>query len=250
MVKSATRVCRILTLVGREKGGLRHAGIARALNIPSSSLSGLLASLVEQQFLSLNSETQKYLLGPHILTLAGRYLDGLDLVEHSRPVVQKLAEDSGESVSVSVRVEHEIIVVCKEDSSQLIKQTVQIGQRSPMHATASGKVILAHLSGHEVDQYLSSVELVALTPKTITDRKTFQRELEQVRSSGIAHNREELTDQIVAIAAPIFDLYGIVVASIVVSMPDIRFNDDKEILIERLVKEAARTISQKLGFKA
>ena len=118
-----------------------------------------------------------------------------------------------------------------------------------MHATASGKVILAHLSEHEVDQYLSSVELVALTPKTITDRNTLRRELEQARSSGIAYNREELTDQIVAIAAPIFDLYGIVVASIVVSMPDIRFNDEKEILIERLVKEAARTISQKLGFK-
>ena len=223
MVKSATRVCRILTLIGHEKGGLRHAGIARALNIPTSSLSGLLASHLGQQFLLLDSETQKYLLGPQILTLAGSYLDGLDLVEQSRPVVQKLAEDSGESVAVSVRVENEIIVVCKEDSPQLIKRTVQIGQRSPMHATASGKVILAHLSEHEVDQYLSSVELVALTPKTIKGRNTLRRELEQVRASGFAHNREELTDQIIAMAAPVFNLYGIVAAAIVISMPVIRF---------------------------
>jgi len=206
MVKSATRVCRILTLVGREKGGLRHTGIARALNIPTSSLSGLLASLVNQQFLSLESETQKYLLGPQILTLAGSYLDGLDLVEHSRPVVQKFAEDSGESVSVSVRIENEIMVVCKEDSPQLIKRTVQIGQRSPMHAAASGKVILAYLSEHEIEQYFSSANLVALTPNTITDRETLRRELGQTRSSGLAYNREETTDQIISMAAPIFDL--------------------------------------------
>ena len=91
MVKSADRVCNILRLVCPRKNGLRHAEIARTLDIPSSSLSGLLASLLEEQFLSLNALTQRYSLGPQILSLAGSYLDGLDVVEHSKPVKLSLS---------------------------------------------------------------------------------------------------------------------------------------------------------------
>lgn len=249
MVKSAERVCDILKLLAPRRDGLRHAEIARALKIPSSSLSGLLASLLEQQFLSLNALTQRYSLGPQILSLAGSYLEGLDVVEQSKPVVKKLAEETGESAALSIRCDWDIMTAFKEDSRQLIKRTLQIGERQPMHATASGKAILAHLDEREIEEFLSTSKLVPITAKTITDPKVLRKELAEIRVSGLAYNREEVSDQIIAIGAPVFDLFGKVVASLVVSSPVTRFTGAKETLIQNAVKEASESISRRLGFK-
>lgn len=249
MVKSAERVCQILKLIGPHRDGLKHAQVAKALNIPTSSLSGLLASLLEQQFLSFNSLTQRYLLGPQILSLAGSYLESFDLVEQSRPIVRKLVKDTEESVAISIRCEDDILTVFKEDSEQLIKRTIQIGERRPLYATASGKAILAFLPEQEIDEYFSSVKLVSVTPKTITDPNKLRKQLEEIRVTGIAYNREEVSDEIIAVAAPIFDLYGMVAASIVVSTPFIRFTAEKEEVIKHCVKEASINLSGKLGFR-
>jgi len=203
MVKSALRVCQLLTLISKNKGGLRNAEIAKALSMPTSSTSKLLATLVDQKFVSLDSETLRYSVGHQLLSLAGSYLDGLDLTQYSRPVVEKLA---------------------------------------------SGKVILAFLPENELERYFSSVKFNPITKKTITDPKILRRQLEKIRSTGLAYNREELEDQIIAIAAPIFDLFEIVVASLVVYVPTVRFTKKKRKQIECCLKKAAKELSDKHGF--
>jgi len=232
MVKSALRVCQLLTLISKNKGGLRNAEIAKALSMPTSSTSKLLATLVDQKFVSLDSETLRYSVGHQLLSLAGSYLDGLDLTQYSRPVVEKLAEDTGESVAVLIRTSQKVMVIFKIDSNQPIKPSMQIGQRSPMYASASGKVILAFLPENELERYFSSVKFNPITKKTITDPKILRRQLEKIRSTGLAYNREELEDQIIAIAAPIFDLFEIVVASLLVYVPTVRFTKKKRKQIE------------------
>jgi len=249
MVKSATRVCQILTLIGQSRGGLRNAEIAKALSFPTSSTSGLLASLVNQKFLMLDSETQKYSLGPQLLSLAGNYLNGLDLIQHCRPVTQKLAEDTGESVEISIRSDYDVVSVFREESKQLIKHSIPIGRRSPLHATASGKAILAFLPETEIEKYFSSVELLPITKKTITDPKILRRQLEEIRTTGIAYNWGELSEQINGIAAPIFNIYETVVASMVVTIPNWRYTKKKEKHFQSCLKIAANELSQKLGYR-
>lgn len=248
MVKSADRVCSILELVALKRSGLAHSEIAKSLNIPSSSLSALLASLVNRQYLSLDPVTKRYTLDSQILALAGQYLAGLDIVEISRPIVRKLSGATGESAGVAIRKGPDIMIVCREDSPQVIRRTIQIGERFPLYATASGKVILANLPEHEIEQYLSVVKLSPITQRTIKDLQSLRNELRKTRLSGYAYNRGESADEMVACAAPVFDMHGKVVAAVSVSLPISRLTEEREKSLEHTIKEASRTLSQKLGF--
>lgn len=249
-VKSADRVCLILALLASKKEGLKHAEIASALHIPSSSASSLLSTLATRGFISLDFLSKRYKLGPEVLRLAGDYLESLDIVEISRHVVKELAVATGESTALAVRNGWEIMILCKEDSPQLIKRTLQIGERSPMHASAAGKIILAYMPAQEILRYINSVKLERITGKTITDARVLQKQLREIRSNGIAYNHEEKSEQIVAIAAPIVDMYGNVDAALVVSFPTSRTSLKKEKSLEKMIRDASREISRNLGFKA
>jgi DNA-binding IclR family transcriptional regulator len=249
MGKSVIRTCHILKLLAENKEGLKHLQIARALQVPSSSLSGILPDLLQQQFLSFDPSTNRYALGPEILALAGSYLKGLDIVSISRPYIRNLVRDTGESVSLSIRNRRHIVIVHAEESYHMLNATLEVGTRPAMHASASGKAILAYLPDHEIEEYLSSSELTAFTPHTVTDPESLSEELRKIRSSGIAYNREELAHQIIAMAAPIFNLYGEVTASLAVSCFVMRFTAEKEKVIKNALKEAVWAISIKMGFK-
>ena len=248
-VKSADRVCLILSLMPQQKDGLKHAEIAGTLKIPSSSLSSLLSTLVSRGFLSLDSRSNRYTLGPQVLMLAGEYLESVDIVKISRPVIQQVTAATGESTALGVKNGWEIVNLCKEDSHQLVKPTLQIGERSPLYASACGKAILAHMPEDEIEGYLSSVSLEPITPKTITNPKVLRAQLRRIRVKGVAYNREEISEQIIAVAAPVFDLYGSVNAALVVSFPIIRTSPKKEKSLEKIISEASRAVSEQLGFK-
>lgn len=248
MVKSAERVFSILELVASNQSGLKHSEIANSLNIPSSSLSALLGSLVNRQYLSLDPANNRYTLDSQILALAGQYLAGLDIVEISRPIVQKLSGTTGESAAVGIRKGPDIMFICRVDSPQVIRRTLQVGERFPLYATASGKVILANLPEPEIEQYLSAVNLSPLTQRTIKDLPSLRNEIKKTRLSGYAYNRRESADDMVACAAPVFDMHGKVVAAVSVSLPVSRFTPEIENSLGHIIIGAASNLSQKLGF--
>lgn len=249
MGKSVDRACQIIKLVAENQGGLKYLEIAKALKIPSSSLSGILPELIGQQFLTVDSSTKRYLLGPEVLLLAGNYLNNLDIVEVCKPILRTLMEDTEESAALSVLVGLEITTLARVYSPQPLRPFLQIGELKPLYATASGKAILAFLPDHEIESYLASTKLTAITSKTITDPKVLRNQLEKTRASYIAYNRKELSDHIIAMATPIFNFNEKVVAAIVVSLPEIRFATQKEKRIERALRENAMILSSKLGFK-
>lgn len=248
MVKSATRACQILRLVGLNKSGLRHAKIAKALKIPSGSLSGLLASLLSERFLSFDPVTQLYSIGSEIFSIAGNFFEDDALAEISRPIIQKLVDETNESVSISVKIGQHIMAICKADSPMRVIHKFQIGLHMPIYATAGGKAMLAHLGQEEIDEYLSSVELSALTPKTIKDAGILRRQLTEVKASGVAYNLEESDEQVFAMSAPVFGLHGKVVAAMSVSLVFHHSSDAQLEIIAKALKKYASTLSRKLGF--
>jgi DNA-binding IclR family transcriptional regulator len=248
MVKSADRVLQILELIGQNREGLTHSDIASSLTIPKSSLSALLANLLEREYLSADKSGKRYLLGPQILVLAGRYLAGQDLIQIGQGVLSKLTEETGESTAMAIRDGYGILIVSKVNSSKSIIQFMNIGERRPMYATAAGKAILAHLSEEELQEYFSSVEMVPVTKKTITDRQVLEKELEKIRSGAVAYSHEEIEEGMVALSAPVFDLSGEVVATIVAGMPSIRLNPKIEKFLEKAILDSAASFSRRLGF--
>jgi len=249
MVKSATRVIQILEAVGASKNGISHADLSAALNIPKGSLSLLLADLVTHDFLSLRKEEERrYVVGPQVLVLAGKYLTDLDIVQLGRPVVHEVMNTTDESSALAVRKGDEMLIVYGENCSQPLKRTVEIGYRAPLYTTAGGKAILAQQSDEDIDRYLSSVTFTPITRATITDSKILLRELKAIRLEKIAYSREERYEGLITMAAPVFDLFGSVVAAIVVTFPTIRFNAKSEKLVKETLIGASEKLSRQLGF--
>jgi DNA-binding IclR family transcriptional regulator len=248
MPKSAERVMRILDLCAAAKEGLRNVQIAQVLNIPTGSLSILLSGMVNNGYLSLDPIGKRYTIGPQVLVLSSHYLSSIDIVEMGLPILKAIMAATEESASVSIRKGNEVLYVCKVDSTQPLSQVVNVGSRAPLHASAAGKIFLAHLSEEDLDKFLRSQQLNPVTPKTITDREKLKIELNKVRQEGIGSNLEELNEGIFALAAPIFDARGAVVAAVHVAVPFTRWNSAKENQVARSLKNASRVLSLKLGY--
>jgi DNA-binding IclR family transcriptional regulator len=251
MVKSAERAIQILEAVGSSREGLTHGGLTSGLNIPKSSLSSLLANLVQRGYLILKPYARgyTYVLGPQVLVLAGRYLDRLDIVSIGQPIIKKITTQMDESSEIAVKQGHNIMIVCKEDCSLPLKAVIELGNPAPIYATAAGKAILAHLSEDEIERYFLEVQLKSETPHTITDPRVLREELEKIRAGAIAYSREELNEGIVAMAAPVFNFEGRVHGSIVVPVPTNRFTQEKESETAQILRKAAAEVSYQLGFR-
>jgi DNA-binding IclR family transcriptional regulator len=247
IVKSADRAFQILEAVGSRSSGITHGELSKALGIPKGSLSYLLSNLVDRDYVNFDRQSKLYALGPKLLVLTGRYLSNLDLVRVGRPVLRDLVMDINEDAELAVMKDDEILFLYKEECSQPLKYSIAIGERAPIYATSAGKAILAYLSPDEVSRYLSAVRLAPITKSTITDGEALRRELEDIRSAGLAYGREEFHQGISAIAAPVFNLYGDVVGSVVVTLPGIRFNSEQKRFIEPRLLSAAASISRQLG---
>ena len=248
MVKSADRVIQILEAIGSSEEGKTHGELASSLTIPKSSLSLLLANLVDREYVSLSGTDRKYVLGPQVLVLAGRYLSSLDIARLGQPVLKRITRSIDESAEIAIKRGHEIMIIAKEDCSRPLARMIQMGERAPIYATAGGKAILAHLSDEDIAQYLSTAKLTPITKATITDPEVLRRELNTIRSGALARSHEELYEGITAVASPVFDLSGHVVASIVLPVLTIRYTPDKEEKAEKILRRASIELSHQLGF--
>jgi DNA-binding IclR family transcriptional regulator len=247
MVKSANRVVEILETVGANNHGISNAELSAALNIPKGSLSLLLSDLVAHDFITQRKEDRRYVLGPQLVVLAGKFLTDLDIVQLGRPIVHEVMKETDESSALAVRNGFEMLIVYGENCSQPLKRSIEIGYRAPLHTTAGGKAILANLPDDQLEEYLTSVPLKPLTPSTITDRDVLRKELKTITSRGISYSREEQYEGLVAMAAPVFDLYSSAVGAVLVTLPSMRFVPRKEKIIADALNKGVEQLSRLLG---
>lgn len=244
-IQSVERAAAILRLLASGPRQLGVAELARALGLPKGTLHGILRTLVSVGFVEQDPATGKYRLGATLLHLGSSYLDVNELRTRSINWADALAGRSRESAWIGTLHEGNVLVihhVFRPDDSM---QTLQVGTYLPTHASALGKVLLAH------DPYGESLAppLRPYTKKTLVDPAELERELEVVRARGWAAEMEELTEGEVAIAAPIKDPRGIVVGSIGIRGAVERLAPDGGPNIEHVsyVRDAARAITRDLA---
>jgi DNA-binding IclR family transcriptional regulator len=178
--------------------------------------------------------------GPLLVRFARR---GQDLRELARPAMRRLADESGETVNVMVRSAGGAEAVAQVDGRHVLGASNWIGREVPDHCSAAGKVFLAH----GVSQ-LPSGPLEAQATGTITDRAQLARELDAVREQGYATISDELEVGLAAVAAPIRDASGAVVAALSVAGPTARLTEPRLNLLGRVAIEQAHEISTALGY--
>ena len=233
-VKSATRTLDIIEYIVAHDRPLVAQEIAVALGIPVSSLSYLLGTLVDRGYLA--REGRRYSAGPGLERLQAR-THGFTLAERAAPLVRALRVQLNETASFWVRSEWTVEAIVTESSEQALRYSVSAGERLPMHALASGKVLLAALPDEELDRYFAEAERARFTPSTVTGEKALRRELAEVRKRGYALTDEEYSLGIRGIGR-VVTIGGEPVGSLSLGIPKARFD---EALLRRATDLLART---------
>jgi IclR family acetate operon transcriptional repressor len=219
-VKSATRTLDIIEYVVGQSRPLVAQEIAVALAIPVSSLSYLLATLVERGYLTRDG--RRYSAGPGLERLQAKN-GGPSLVEQALPVVRTVRVQLNETTSFFVRSGWEVEAIVTESSEQALRYSINTGQRLPMHALAGGKALLAALPDAELDRYFAESERVRFTPATVTTEKALRRELAEIRRTGLAITDEEYSLGIRGIGR-VVTVAGQPIGSLSVGIPKARFD--------------------------
>ena len=245
-VQSVDRAVTILEVLAR-RGEMGVSELAAELGVHKSTAFRLLNVLVARGLVEQPAERSKYRLGFGMIRLAGATAARLDLTGQSRPVSERLAAAVGETVNVAVADDGVTVNVDQVAGASVISSHNWVGQRTPSHATSSGKVLLAFRPARERDEVLGR-PLTAYTPRTVTDPLTLRAQLGEATVRGYAYTVEELEIGLNAVAAPIRGHSREVVAAISVSGPSYRLTEERLHSIAPAVVSHAAEISFRLGF--
>ena len=247
-VQSVDRAVSILEMLAHD-GESGVTKIADELGVHKSTAFRLIATLEQRGLVEQDLERGKYRLGVGILRLAGATTARLDVVQETRPLARALAAETGETVNIAVRSEGAALYLDQIAGGSSLQSHNWVGQRIPLHATANGKVLLSGLTAEQITMEVGQ-RFRAYTPSTITSIKKLLVDIDSVREAGYAVVVDELEMGLTAIAAPLRNVHGDVIASLSVSGPTFRFDEDRVKVAIDQVTDVAAEVSERLGWRA
>jgi DNA-binding IclR family transcriptional regulator len=218
LLQSVSQALRILRLL-QSTDALGVTDVARALAIGSSTAHRLLATLAEQGFVHQLQSGGKYELGP-----AMRPSVESRLVAVATPRMIELRDRSSETVHIAVLRGIQTHFLAAEESPRIMRVTSRVGQTLPAHATAAGKLLLARWTDDELREFYATLGLRGGAAASIRSVDALLAEVALVRARGFGRNLAESEEGVAALAVPLRDADGIVVASLTVTGPDALFN--------------------------
>jgi DNA-binding IclR family transcriptional regulator len=231
-----------------DAGGERELTVgtlAARLRIHRSSASRLAATLAQRGFLERSAGSEAFRLGPALGRLGLIAMGLRGLVAESREVMDRLAQQTGETVVLSVLEGRDCVDVAQSSGPHLVGMRNWVGRRSPLHASSDGKVFLA-FAGASVGRG----RLPALTRRTLASRSAVSADIARVRTRGWASVEGELEEGLNGVAAPVFDHDGRCVAALSVSGPAYRLPPERLAELGARVQAAAAEIGARLGGSA
>ena len=246
-LQGVERALNVLELLARwGEGGVSE--LAVELDVHKSTIFRLLSALESRGLVDQTEDRGKYRLGFGLVRLAGAVSARMDITSQARPVAARLSNDIGETVNIAVLNEHFAVNVDQALGPASVSAQNWVGRQTPLHATSSGKVLLAHVDPAERTRLVKATGLTAYTAETITDAGELDQQLQKTLDLGYATTLGEYEAGLNAIAVPVRDAQGTVVAALSASGPSYRLTADcMEDLVPR-IKEAAEQISQRLGY--
>lgn len=246
-VQAVARGLDLLELLRDSHTPLSLQEISRRFGTAKSSSFRLLRTLERRGYVERVGDDGRYQLGPEWTTYGGRLPAHRALSDIALPHMQRLRERFAETVNLGVLRQGEIYYVEMLESPRSFRMAAAVGTRSPIHSTALGKAIAAHLSPEQVETIVRRRKLTPLTPRTITTIPGLHRELASTRRRGYAEDNGETEPEASCIGAPIFDATGQAEAAISISGPTSQIQAIKAEAARALV-DACAIISRKLGF--
>jgi IclR family pca regulon transcriptional regulator len=239
-VQSLERGLAVIRAFDAEHPELTLSDVARATGLTRAAARRFLLTLADLGY--VRTDGRWFSLSPRVLELGYAYLSSLSLPEVAEPHLERLVAEVHESSSVSVLDEENIVYVARVPTSRIMTVAINVGTRFPAYATSMGRALLAGLPDDELESYLSEVKLTRLSPRTVTTVATLRSELGKVRDQGWAMVDQELEEGLRAVAAPIRDRSGRVVAAVNLSAHASRMSTEsvRRNLLPPLLATAAR----------
>jgi DNA-binding IclR family transcriptional regulator len=245
--QTLARGLRLLDLVAEAKDSVTVRELADATALPRSIVQRLLYTLETEGLIERDAQQGGFRLSLKMWSIGCAAIRRLDVREVARPHLQDLARKSSEMVKLGVLDGTDVIYIDSIESPQAVRAYVPVGGRAPAHASATGKAVLAFLPSEKVAQ--AGVAKRRYTEHTVVG-EAFAREMEHIRRRGYAVNRGEWSEDVGAVAAPVFDAYGTAIGSVGLILPLQRLTAAKALQMGAWLTAAAGEISARLGHRA
>ncbi|MFF9487573.1 IclR family transcriptional regulator [Streptomyces sp. NPDC014676] len=245
-VQSVDRAVSVLEILARH-GEAGVTEIAGELDVHKSTAFRLLGVLENRGLVAQTKDRGKYHLGAGVLRLAGAAAVRLDISQEGVPVCRELADELGETVNIAVLDDDAAVNIMQARGTASVTAQNWLGRRTPLHATAGGKVFLAHLPPAARESHLAR-PLRRFTERTIVAASELRGELETVVERGYGATLEELELGLAAVAAPVRSHDGTVMAAISVSGPVYRLRADRLLELGSRTATAAAELSRRMGY--
>jgi len=188
-----------------------------------------------------------FLLTPEVMGFASAFIESMNLEEVVRPYLQEVRDKTGDSTSLAVLSELDILYLVHVSTARKIRLVAGVGTRFPAYPTSLGRVLLAHQSDDRIEAYLKEAKYQKFTDKTVTARSELRKLLKQCRQEGFASVQDELDYGIVSVAVPIFGSNGEILAAINCSTATTRINQEEMVETRLpLLRQAATDIEAEL----
>jgi IclR family transcriptional regulator, acetate operon repressor len=240
--QAVDRASRLLIQILKSSEPLSVGDLARATGLHQSTVSRLLASLRRHGLIERVGQRGRVRIGPVIAAAARGRRSRSMLAEFAQPVLDDLARDTRETITLGVPVPGGVGHIAQADSPYLLAARSWIGQVAPLHCSAGGKVLLAFGA-----TAVGEEPLKRFTPTTVTDQKQLAKELAHVRSCGFAFTLDELEIGLRAVAVPVTEAWGQVVGALAVSGPSARLPKRRLSQCADILRGASSKLSARLA---
>jgi len=233
----------ILALYSMERTSLSISEIQEELGYPKSTIFRILDTLEAFGYIERNPDNHRYSLGFNFFRLGSIVQSQLDFRTVSLPIMKEIARETSETVELNIMDGNNRICIEKVDSPLDVRNFVRIGERKPLHLGASGKVLIAFLPDRVQRQVLEE-----LAQEEQIDMEKLKKDIVKIRSRGYEVTKGERVPGSFAVASPIFDHNGEIIASLTIAGPIQRLSDEREEkLIDTLLK-GTKKICEQMGY--
>jgi DNA-binding IclR family transcriptional regulator len=235
-----------LAEIGRQ--GATTVELGRRLGLHRTTVHRFLQTLARRGYAEQISDSDRYRVGLKVLGLASSTMAGLSLRDAGMPILAVLHQATNETVRLVMMDRGEVVTIDRIEAEHPVALRTHIGARRPAYCSAAGKAMLAYMPETQVDQALAQ-GMPPRTAKTITDPVQFKAQLWEVTRRGFALDDEENLEGVRCAAAPVFNLEGRLAGGISLSAPAMRVDDARLLELAGLVRDAARELSNLLGYQ-
>jgi len=247
-IRSVTKAIRLLDALGEGNGVYGVSELARMVEIDKSSVSRMLRTLEQSGYVEQDPVTQRYSLGLAVGVLGYKALRRMDLRGAARPLLERLAEKTGECAHLAILADRRAFYIDQAAPEKGVGVDAPIGTLAPLHCTALGKVLLAFQPESSKAELIGGMTFELFTRRTIAGAEVLAGHLNNVRAQAMAFDDEEYSIGVRCMAAPVFRYDHTVCGAIGISGPSPRMTDARLSEWEPFLRDIAKELSMRLGW--